>query len=480
MRRRALAVLTAAGLLLLAACTDPAPSTDPDPTSAATTEDPAPVAPEPAALTQVDPTSVTGLSTYTVNDEEHQAHAVVPQVEGFSELNDALTEVADTTVAQFIEDFPNAADADVQARPSVTVTWSVLGADANAVGFLTETELFAGADVGEQSRSVWYDVEDSRLLGWADLIDPGSTADAEDVVIAAVDDALAGSGYDVDETEARNLLTDGEVTIGFDADGALVVGYDEGAFAAMAAGAVRVAVPDAVPMLSEAGQRARLASIEPRPAELPTPPAPPAATSTDCAVVECVAITFDDGPSGATTPGLLDILADAGVPATFFTLGSQASAFPDLIAAEIEGGHEVASHSWSHPQLTTLSEADLQEQLSSTTDLLEQLTGTRPTLMRPPYGATDDAVAAAAAAEGQAQILWSIDTLDWQHHDPDKTIAAAAQAQPGAIILMHDIHATTIEAVPGVIEVLQDAGYTLVTVSDLLDDPQPGEVYGHG
>lgn len=202
--------------------------------------------------------------------------------------------------------------------------------------------------------------------------------------------------------------------------------------------------------------------------------------SEGCAVNECVALTFDDGPSDFTTPRLLDVLADANVPVTFFVLGGQADTFPDIVRAEHDAGHEIASHTWSHLRLPSLDEKQLASEIDDTNRVLADITGMTPTLLRPPYGATDDAVAAAAADAGMAQILWNIDTRDWDHHDPAQTIAAAAAAGPGSIILMHDVHASTVDAVPGVIAALRGRGFTFVTVSQLLGSTTPGERYFSG
>ena len=98
-------------------------------------------------------------------------------------------------------------------------------------------------------------------------------------------------------------------------------------------------------------------------------------------------------------------------------------------------------------------------------------------LLRPPYGARNTKVDALARAGGYSEVLWSIDTRDWENHSPKKIIAAAKKARRGSIILMHDIHPDTVDAVPAVIAALRKKGFTLVTVSDLLGSPKPGKRY---
>lgn len=214
---------------------------------------------------------------------------------------------------------------------------------------------------------------------------------------------------------------------------------------------------------------------EPEPAE--PEPAEPQALPVDCRKVDCVALTFDDGPVRHTTSRLLDVLERAEAPATFFVLGTQAKAFPKVLARMTADGHEIGNHGWSHADMTRLSRTALRKQIVRTERAIEKATGQRPTLLRPPYGARDKTVDSVARKLGYAEVLWSVDTRDWAHHKPKKTLAAAAKAKPGAIVLLHDIHADTVDAVPRLIKKLRKQGYTLVTVSELLGDTKPGKRY---
>lgn len=207
----------------------------------------------------------------------------------------------------------------------------------------------------------------------------------------------------------------------------------------------------------------------------------PRSRNFDCSKLKCVALTFDDGP-GEYTGRLLDLLRDRGVKATFFVLGEMVAADKGglLTRRIVEEGHEIGNHSWSHPPLAGLSREQVQRQLGRTEDLVEKLTGVRMTVMRPPYGSTDAEVAAETRREGLAQILWSVDTLDWRDRVPALVIKRACAAKPGAIVLMHDIHPTTIKAVPAVLDTFAKKGYTFVTVSELYGKkapPVPGRTY---
>lgn len=199
----------------------------------------------------------------------------------------------------------------------------------------------------------------------------------------------------------------------------------------------------------------------------------------DCAHTNCVALTFDDGP-GEYTGKLLDLLRARGVRATFFVLGQMVAADHGwrTLRRIASQGHEIGNHSWSHAQLTSLSEHGIRRELSDTERLVRTLTGIRMTMMRPPFGATGHRVAAEARRAGLAQILWSLDTLDWQDRNSALVTKRAARADPGDIVLMHDIHRTTVTAVPKLLDRLEKKGYTFVTVSELYGKAlEPGREY---
>lgn len=205
---------------------------------------------------------------------------------------------------------------------------------------------------------------------------------------------------------------------------------------------------------------------------------PPLGTQVDCKQVACVALTFDDGP-GAKTPTLLKTLTDANAPATFFMMGNSVSIHQDTVRAiAATQGMEIANHTVSHPLLPGMSRSRIDWQIGTNESRLEALAGRPVTLFRPPYGGQNAAVRSSAAAHGEAIILWSVDTLDWKYRNTARVAnVAVGQARPGAIILMHDIHATTVAAVPDIIKRLNAKGYTLVTVTTLLGQTVPGKVY---
>lgn len=217
------------------------------------------------------------------------------------------------------------------------------------------------------------------------------------------------------------------------------------------------------------------------PSPTPTPPAssePPEKPAVDCKKLKCIALTYDDGPSPGTTTELIKILKKHKAKATFFQLGSLAAEYPELVKEIHDIGSELANHSWDHDSLDRKSVDGAYQDMKKASEAIEKGCGCRITLMRPPYGATDKGVDKATKKLGLAQILWDIDTLDWDTHDPydikSKVLHGAAKNR---IVLMHDIHQTTIDAQEDIIEGLQDKGYTLVTVSEMLGETTPGKRY---
>lgn len=192
----------------------------------------------------------------------------------------------------------------------------------------------------------------------------------------------------------------------------------------------------------------------------------------------CVALTFDDGP-GPYTDQLLKELTSQNVPATFFMIGQSIPSYPQHVKDVINTpGMEVGNHSLTHPPMTTLDNDQVTHQISVTADRIKALTGKRPTLMRPPYGDTSKRVNKVIGQQGEAVILWDVDSLDWKYRNVAKdTAEVLKEVKPGSIILMHEIHKPSVEAVPGIIAKLKARGYCFQNVTQLLGNPRPGMVY---
>lgn len=200
-------------------------------------------------------------------------------------------------------------------------------------------------------------------------------------------------------------------------------------------------------------------------------PAAPRVSFSQCNVDgPFIALTFDDGPHGVQTPRLLKMLADRKIKATFFVCGSCVAQNPEIAKQIVEEGHEIANHSWNHPQLTKIGEENVRDQLDRTHKVIVQTTGVTPTLMRPPYGAfTVQQRAWSFATWGYKCILWDVDSEDWRHRNPAKTESIIlSTTHPGSIILCHDIHKATIDAMPATLDALIAKGFKFATVTELL------------
>lgn len=177
-----------------------------------------------------------------------------------------------------------------------------------------------------------------------------------------------------------------------------------------------------------------------------------------------VALTFDDGP-GERTGELLAQLEKYNAHATFFMQGKNIPGKEDFVKKMKETGCELGNHSYDHPQLTKLSADKIANQIGTTNDLIQQAAGSTATVMRPPYGAINDTV---RSSVGLPMILWSIDTLDWKTRNAQSSIDTVMNdVQDGDVILMHDIHTESIDAALVLIPKLEEAGYQLVTVSEM-------------
>lgn len=194
-----------------------------------------------------------------------------------------------------------------------------------------------------------------------------------------------------------------------------------------------------------------------------------------------VALTFDDGPS-AHTERLLDIFRKNGGKGTFFVLGNTLDNRRDTLKRMVNEGHEIGNHSWNHRQFTNIGIDEVKDQIMMTRAKIYDITGVDCTIVRPPYGACSDEIRALGKEIGVSYVNWSVDTLDWKTKNADAVYKEIMKdAGDGHIILCHDLHKTTVDAMERVIPDLVKQGYQLVTVSELLTcrggEIQAGKMY---
>lgn len=179
-----------------------------------------------------------------------------------------------------------------------------------------------------------------------------------------------------------------------------------------------------------------------------------------------IALTFDDGPSAAWTPTLLDGLKERGVKATFFLIGENADKNPEIVKRMAEEGHLIGNHTYHHVELTKVSENEARLELADTSAVIVRITGKEPEYMRPPFGAWQRKL------EQEIQmlpVLWTIDPLDWTTENQDEIVnKVVTEAEENDIILLHDCYKSSIEAGLRIIDILQEEGFMFVTVDELL------------
>ena len=191
-----------------------------------------------------------------------------------------------------------------------------------------------------------------------------------------------------------------------------------------------------------------------------------------------VALTFDDGPWPYYTEQVLGVLRKYGIHATFFVMGRNAAAHPELVRQEAAAGHEVENHTWNHPYLARLGTDLALQEIAGTAAEVLFLTGRAPRYLRPPYGSVDQAIRLQAASVGEETLLWNVDPRDWALPGTwaiEQNVLAHIQDR--AIVLMHDgggDRSETVAALDALIPRLQALGYRFVTVQQMMDPLAPG------
>lgn len=185
---------------------------------------------------------------------------------------------------------------------------------------------------------------------------------------------------------------------------------------------------------------------------------------------QIVAMTFDDGPHPQNTPRLLDILRARNIKATFYVIGRSVDNYPQIVRRIVAEGHEIGNHTYTHRNLTKLSDSEMLRELTRTRDSIVKASGVQPRTMRPPYGALLQRQRAMIHQDfGYPTVLWSVDPRDWQRPGPSVvTSRILTNSHNGAIILAHDLHSPSVDAMPATLDGLLRKGFKFVTVSQMI------------
>ncbi|MCI1749423.1 MAG: polysaccharide deacetylase family protein [Acidipropionibacterium sp.] len=462
-----------------------------------------------AQLTSVDgplvagaiPTALTATSPRTVS-------AAVPQIPLARNLSQALEVVRERMLRQ----------AGWNGATSVDITSRYLAVSTDVIGVEVRAKVTAGGRTTTTPAALWYDATLSQTFSSSVLISwPGWDAFATAVGKQATAQGLDGAKAMTALQQSAAPYGDGPA-MGFAADGRLIVSFPPGV---LGADFVQVVLDKDVvsPLLSDYGAKAAGASNHPsaftgtpsttavwyktpkdRPkaSESPnlhplpgdstataksgesTPSASPSgaakkiqhpstAVGIDCIVTKAVALTYDDGPAAGTTH-VIDAFNKVKGAATFFEMGNSIDEFPKTPRFIAASGFEIGNHTVTHPDLTTLKADSVQRELAGNSAKIKGIIGRAPLLFRPPYGAHNATVDKIADSLDMAVVNWSIDTEDWKTRNTRSTEQKVLKDAPiytEPVTLMHDIHASTINAVTTIVNTLTEKGYTLVTISEL-------------
>lgn len=454
------------------------------------------------------PTKLTASQPRTVD-------VTVPQIPKARNLSQAIEVVRERTLRQ----------ASWDDATAVRMTSAYLASSDDVVGVQLTSTTTTGSTTTTTPVTLWYDATLSQTFNPTALISwpqwpMFSRAVASAAQQAGLDQAKASAALQM----APAPWGDGPA-MAFDTAGGLVVTFPAGVFGPQPS-AVTLGKDDVEPFLSDLGAKAQGASLHPsaftgtpshtarwwtplkdRPEHpsspndkpLPgdstaqtegagatvasgqddaspsassaptTPRHPSTAVGIDCTQAKCVALTYDDGPADGTTTILSD-LEKAHAAATFFELGTSIEEHPDTTRLVAVMGQEIGNHSSTHPDLARLGQERLTKEIEGNSTRLAKITGRKPMLMRPPYGSHNDAADKVIASQGMAVINWSVDTNDWKTRSTPETVKKVltdVKIYTEPIILMHDIHDSTVAAAGQIIPTLTKEGYTLVTVSEL-------------
>ena len=416
-------------------------------------------------------------SKFVTRDTKHEKVSIEYPITGNSKINKLIARTIDRADGDFRHTATNAPTFD---RPMTeTISYQVTHNNSTALSMIVNIKQdMHGAHPVSLTHFWTFDKKSSEVIGLDNLTEKSEEAIKAIVTAARHDVAQTIKQRQQAEANLDEMITKetlANFTIADDGN-TLVWPIGQASLLPSAYGEMTIKVPiAAVAKYLQNPTARKLANIPkpPEPKPKPAPAAPPAANSGG----KVIALTFDDGP-GPYTAQLLDILDQHSAKATFFLIGSKVSSQANVVRSVHARGHQLGNHSWSHPELPKLPADQIAGEVDRTNDAIKQATGVTPSILRPPYGAVNGVVLEQLRLRGMSSILWSVDTRDWADRNSDIVCSrAVAGAHPGAIILMHDIHQTSVNAVPCILSALKQQGYSFVTVQGLLGNMAAGVGY---
>ncbi|OQM44742.1 hypothetical protein B6A27_14870 [Anoxybacillus sp. UARK-01] len=424
-------------------------------------------------------TKYSGVDIITNTDDEETYRSAIhyPKFQG-ERLNREIGQYVKSTEQKFHEELGKGDQTFLKKRPAVFyLTFDIYPVMDHIYSIVFHEESYYGGANGNQRVKVFIvDVENDQFINQTEMIQ--NTEQAKEKLYHLLLNAFKQSkqyGPFLFEEELENKMKqDGAYANMYLTNQSFVFIFDKYEVTAGAAGTPEISLSyDQVKNILTEKWADRLSIIPDKPEDLTVPngdrgnesPSNPPAEKPSSPPSKRVALTFDDGPHPQNTLKILNLLKKYEAKATFFMLGSRVDFYPDIAKKIAEEGNELGNHTWDHKDLTTLNSAEIRKEIRDTNEMIKKTTGREPTVFRPPYGAINDQV---KRMVGMPVVLWTVDTLDWQSHDPHAMLQIVKKnVKDGSIILMHDIHESTAEAVEPVLKYLKDEGYTFVTVSEL-------------
>jgi len=416
-------------------------------------------------------------SKFVTRDTKHEKVSIEYPITSNSKINKLIARAIDRADGDFRHTATNAPTFD---RPMTeTISYQVTHNNSTALSMIVNIKQdMHGAHPVSLTHFWTFDKKSGEVISLSGLTEQSEKATGEIVAAARnnINETIKQrrqTELDLNETITQETLSNFVIT---DGGNSLAWPIGQALLSPSAYGEMTIKVPiAAVAKYLQNSTARKLANIPkpPEPKPKPAPAAPPAANSGN----KVIALTFDDGP-GPYTAQLLDILDQHGAKATFFLIGSKVSAQADVLRRMHARGHQLGNHSWSHPELPKLPVDQIAGEIDRTNDAIKQATGITPAILRPPYGAVNGAVLEQLRLRGMSSILWSVDTRDWADRNSEIVCSrAAGEPPPGAIILMHDIHQTSVGAAPCILSALKQQGYSFVTIQGLIGNMAAGAGY---
>lgn len=419
------------------------------------------------------------LETLTASTEKY-IYAIHSIKTDHPNLTDAIQSWIDGNKKQFINEAKENTVLDLTATLHIDLETTPISDSAYNLIF-SKHEKIGDANGINEKKLFTINIEEGKIYKLADFIEETdeNKADLTQIILEkiAADEAL---NAEIIETELLATLADFDNLEWAITDEALIFYWNEYEIAAGSAGVIRLELPfdDIKHLINEKGYELLQLEFVPnaddtdviaRPEREPFDPDG-----------KYVALTFDDGPHQTVTALILDTLNDFDAKGTFFMLGNQIDYYPSLVQRVAEEGHEIGSHTETHPDLSKVDGARIKKEFEATNERMHKIIGRYPTVFRPPYGAYNEEVMTYATNYKQPVIMWSVDSLDWKTRNAAEIYTEIVNGTTnGSIILMHDIHEETAEALPIVLNKLKNEGYSFVTVSQLLEWRETPEIGPH-